>query len=153
MFQVLSVMQCVNNWYLNFNCCSSEQHPLKTVGKTQTFWNWKNLEILRGEFTFDFTKLHSFTYPCVKLNLDWPLNFIVKIQFWKFAKIYILCDIELSLVCTLTAVYQTHAGLGSAYCNMDWCWNILWTWAKCSPTKGFYFPLYVFLTFAWKITW
>ena len=34
--------------YLNFNGCSSEQDLLKTIGKTE-FWNYKNLDILRGE--------------------------------------------------------------------------------------------------------
>ena len=52
MFQVLSVVHCVNDWYLIFNRCSSEQHPLKTVGKME-FWNWNNLAMMRGEFTFD----------------------------------------------------------------------------------------------------
>ncbi len=30
--------QCVRYWYWNFNRCSSEQQPLKYVGKTE-FWN------------------------------------------------------------------------------------------------------------------
>ena len=34
MFQVLSIMHFINDWYLNFKC-SSEQHPLKTQGKME----------------------------------------------------------------------------------------------------------------------
>ncbi len=49
-YQVLSVMHCVSHRYKNFNRCSSDQHPLKTLEKTE-FWNWNNLAISRGEFT------------------------------------------------------------------------------------------------------
>ncbi len=35
MFKVLPVVHRVKDWYLNFNRCSSEQQPLKTVGKTE----------------------------------------------------------------------------------------------------------------------
>ncbi len=78
MFQVLSIMHCINDWYLNFKRCTSEQQPLKTVGKME-FWNWNNLEILRGEFTFDFIGQSS-----VKMNVDLPHIFMVKIPILKW---------------------------------------------------------------------
>ena len=89
MFQVLSHMHCVNYWYLNFNGCSSEQHPLKTVGKTE-IWNWNNLVILRGEFTFDLMErsctviaTHLSSWIWIRLTfLWWKYGFkMVKITF------------------------------------------------------------------------
>ena len=38
---------------LNRNSSGTGEKQLKTAGKTK-FWNWNNLAILRGEFTFDF---------------------------------------------------------------------------------------------------
>ena len=70
-------MHCVRYWYWNFRSCSSEQQPLKIVGKTE-FWNWNNF-ILRGEFTFDL-KLHSHKYPSVKMNLESGHNYL----WWKY---------------------------------------------------------------------
>ncbi len=111
MFQVLSIMHRANYRYLNFNHCSSKQQPLKTVGKTE-FWNWNNLVILRGKFTFDLMG-RSFTvniFPSVKLNLDSPHKFMVKIPGWKYGfkmvKIHILC-IDLRVVCMLTVAPDT----------------------------------------------
>ena len=42
--EVMSVMHC-NYWYLNLICCSSMQHPLRTVGKMD-FWNWNSVVML-----------------------------------------------------------------------------------------------------------
>ncbi len=105
-FKVLFVMHCVNYRYLNFNRCSREQRPLKTVGKAE-FWNWNNLVILRGEFTFDLMG-RSFTVISTRLS-RWIWIRLVFL-WWKYGlkmvKIYILC-IELRVVCTLTVV-MTH---------------------------------------------
>ncbi len=99
-------MHCGNFCSLNSNRCSSEQQLLKTVEKTE-FWNWNNLVILRGEFTFDLME-RSFTVIGIRLScwiwirltfLWWKCDF-------KMVKNQILC-IELRVVSTLTAVPYT----------------------------------------------
>ncbi len=89
MYQVLSIMHCINNWYISINCFSSEQQPLKTLGETK-FWNWNNLAIFRGKFTFDLmgrsftvisTRLSSWIWNCLTF-LWWKHGFqIVKFTF------------------------------------------------------------------------
>ena len=121
MFQVLSVMHCVNDWYLNFNCCSSEQQPLKTVGKME-FWNWNNLAILRGEFTFDLTG-RSFTFLSTHLS-SW-ISICLVFLWWKYS-FKMVHFVHSYVWCARWLRYWTHAELGSVHCNMDWCWDILW---------------------------
>ena len=59
MYQGWFVVHCVNYWCSHFNCFSSKQQPLKTMGKME-FWKWNILAILRSEYTFDLTLIY---YP------------------------------------------------------------------------------------------
>ena len=82
------------------------QQSLKTVRKME-FWNWNNLVISRGEFTFDLMR-RSFTVIGPRLS-SWiwiRLAFLWWKCCFKMVKIHILC-IELRVVCTLTAVPNT----------------------------------------------
>ncbi len=106
MFQVLSVMHCVNVW-LNFNRCNNEQHPLNTVGKT-TFWNWNNLDILRGEFTpGTWWDEGSQSYvPNCQVESRFASQFYGEntvFKLWQFTFCYAWC--------ALWPRYRSHAGL------------------------------------------
>ncbi len=52
MHQNLSIMHCINYWYLNFNRCSSEQHAaIENLRERRRFWNWNSLTILSKQHT------------------------------------------------------------------------------------------------------
>ena len=99
MYQGLSVMHCVNYWYLNFYHCSIEQHPLKEVGKTEV-WNWNNLAILKGKLNY-FWLDHSQKWIWKCLTFLWW-----KYDFW-LVKMRIMY-IKSRVMCLLTVILDVH---------------------------------------------
>ena len=114
MFQVLSVMHCVKDWYLKFSRCSSE-----LLTSIENRWKDGVLKLKfhiierRIHFWLDETKLHSlvvmicqnesgFASHCYRATIRMP--FIVHFD----------CDPEHML------------GWVNAYCNTDWCLILLW---------------------------
>ena len=94
--------------YLRFNCCTASNTYWKPWER-QLFWNWNNLAILKGEFTFDLMG-HNFTAirnQPVKMNLELPHICMVKILLFQNGTNSHLVAAELCVICTLTMVPNT----------------------------------------------
>ncbi len=135
MFEVLSIMPCMNYWYLNFNHCSREQQPLKPMGKT-AFWNWNNLTILRRTFPFDLMGQSCSHVPVCKYEYGITSHFYGK----RVAK----CKHSQCIVHRVTWLCRVHVNRGTRHMpgcdsalqhgpalNHPLDWSTVSTWILC----------------------
>ncbi len=123
--QVLSVMHDVNDWSLNCNCYSREQHPMKTVGKievetetTLNFEGWIHFWLDGQSFTVIGTHLPSWIWIC----LTW--------SWWKYGFKIVISHFVHRVTCSV------HVDRGTEYIQRIATWTCVEPSSRMPETTG-----------------